>query len=70
MSHSKHLLVWFPAPFMYKRIRKRENYGSGELGTGVVQRFGKGPEIVISLVHSTLPQLEDRFLILISFYAW
>ena len=54
---------------MYKHMRKRENYGSGEiprLGTGVVhylgiklllvyiQRFSKGPGIVISLIYSTL----------------
>ena len=33
----------------------------------VVQCFGKGPGIIISLLHSTLPQQQDLFLILISF---
>ena len=35
----------------------------------LVQLFGKGPGIFISLVHSTLPQQQDQFLILISFYG-
>ena len=35
----------------------------------VVQCFGKGSGIVISLVHSTLPQQQDRFLILVSCYC-
>ena len=45
------------------------------LGTGSkafisgVQRFGKGPGFVISLVNSTLPQQQNRFLTLISFYG-
>ena len=34
----------------------------------VVQSFGKGLGIFISLVNSTLPQ-QDRFLIFISFYG-
>ena len=52
ISHSKHPPVWFPAPSMYKRIHKRENYGSGEiqhLGTGVI--FGTGPKAFISVVQ-------------------
>ena len=32
-----------------------------------VKRFSEGPGIVISLVHSTLPQQQDRILILLSF---
>ena len=35
----------------------------------VVQHFGKGTGIVITLVHSILPQQQDRFLILISFHG-
>ena len=35
----------------------------------VVQHFGKGPGIVITLVPSIHPQLQDRFLILISFHG-
>ena len=35
----------------------------------VVQHFGKGPRIVITLVYSILPQQQDRFLILISFHG-
>ena len=34
-----------------------------------VKRFSKGPGIVISLVHSTLPQQQDKILILLSFYG-
>ena len=54
MSHSKHPPVWFPAPSMYKRIRKRENYGSGEIrpGTGIVVHYlGTGPKAFISVVQ-------------------
>ena len=45
------------------------------LGTGpkasvsVVQRFGKGPGIVISLVNSILLQVQDRYFIIISYYC-
>ena len=54
MSHCKHPPVWFPAPSMYKRIRKRENYGSGEiqrLGMGIVYYLGTGPKVFISVVQ-------------------
>ena len=55
MSHSKPPPVWFPAPSMYKRIRKRENYGSGEiqrLGMGIVVHYlGTGPKAFISVVQ-------------------
>ena len=35
----------------------------------VVQHFGKDPGIAITLVPSIHPQLQDRFLILISFHG-
>ena len=69
---------------MYKRIYKSETMGLGKynttiavhyFGTGpkafirVVQHFGKGPGIVITLVPSIHPQLQDRFLILLSFHG-
>ena len=49
MSHFKHPPVW------YKRIRKRENYGSGEiqrLGTGIIVHYlGTGPKAFICVVQ-------------------
>ena len=51
MSHSKHPPVWFPARSMCKRIRKRENDGSGEiqcLGSGIVHYLSTGPKAFIS----------------------
>ena len=77
----KHPPVWFPASSMYKRICKSETMGLGKYNTtSAVHYFGTGPkaELYNTLARALechypctfhTPELQDRFLILISFHG-